>query len=80
MNLDGEMYEGEYIGYAALQIKNKHIDKFAATDFRELKVNNVVLLSLDKPADILIERKNEKYLITIAGKNIQIIANKLSSL
>ena len=80
MNIEGEMYEGDYNGYAALQIKDQHIEKFAATDFRELKLNNVVLLSLNKSADIWIERIDKKYLITVAGKNVEIITNKLSSL
>ena len=76
-NIEREVYEGEYNGYAALQIKNQRIEKFAATDFRELKLNNEVLLSLNKPSDIWIERKDKKYLITIAGKNVQIITNRL---
>jgi hypothetical protein len=75
---EGHLFEGTYNGYVALQVKNSYIEKFAATIFQELKVNGKVLLLLSKPADVLIEKKDKKYLITIAPKDVKVLNNELS--
>ena len=76
-SIDGITYEGNYIGYAALSVQNKQIVKLAATSLQELKVNGEIVLQLNKLADILIEKKNNKYNITMAGSDVIVMINKL---
>jgi len=78
--IDGSIYEGNYCGYAAIRVKNKSIEKFAATSFQQLKINDKVVFALSEPADVLIEKKDANYIITLTGKDVQIITNQLSKL
>lgn len=72
-----DLFEGTFNGYAAIKVKNNIVEKFAATNFQELKQNGKILLSLSKPADILIEKIAINYVITIAGKDIKVINDHL---
>lgn len=76
-SIDGINYQGDYIGYAALSVKNKQIEKLAATSLQKLEVNGETVLQLNKPADLTIERKNGEYAIAIAGSDVKIVINKL---
>jgi len=75
--IDGNTYEGAYTGCAALLVKNKAIQKFAATALQSLKVDNETIFELSKPADVFIEKKNGGYDITISGLDVTIVVNKL---
>ena len=76
-SIDGDNYQGVYSGYAAILVQNKQIEKLVATQLKELQINDKIVLELNKPADITIERKNGKYLIAIAGSDINVVINKL---
>ncbi len=78
--IDGNVYEGNYCGYAAIKVKNKSIEKFAATSIQSLKINDKVVFALSEPADVLIEKKDANYIITLTGKDVQIITDQLSTL
>ena len=76
-SIDGVEYTATYCGYAALLADGKSISKFAATAFQELKVNGVVVLALNKPADVFITKNKKGYTITIADKTASVTVNKL---
>ena len=74
--INAVQYTGTYCGYAALLANGKSINKFAATAFQELKVNGQIVLSLNKPADIFIEKTVKGYSITVADKTVSFVTNK----
>ncbi len=74
--IEGITYQGTYVGYAALAVKNKKITKLVATSLQELSVNGETVLLLDKPADVNIEKKDDQYVITISGSDVKIVVNK----
>jgi hypothetical protein len=76
-------YVAKYIGFAAILADPvKGLVKFAATGFSELRRNGEVILSLGKPADIYLEKRNNVYRITIADQteSNKIIVDKLNNL
>lgn len=75
--IDGINFQGDYIGYAALSVKNKQIEKLTATSFQKLEINGEIVLQFNKPADIMVEKKNGEYAISISGSEVNIIVNKL---
>lgn len=75
--IEGINYQGDYIGYAALSVKNKQIQKLAATSLQKLEVDGETVLQLNKPADVTVEKKNDQYDIIISGSDIKIVVNKL---
>lgn len=76
-SIDGNVYAGKYCGYAALQCNNKSISKFAATALQELSINGKLVLSFNKPADVLIVKSKKGYEITIAGSDVKVLVNEL---
>ena len=57
-----------YIGFAAILADPvKGLQKFAATGFSELRRNGEVILSLQHPADIIIEKIEGFYQFVISG-------------
>jgi hypothetical protein len=75
-SIEGVNYQGTYSGYAAISVQNKQIVKFVATSLKELRINDKIVLELNKPADISIEIKNGEYVLVIAGLDIKVIINK----
>lgn len=76
--INGNSYEGNYNGYAALLTNGKAIQKFAANGLNLLKVNGKTILSLSLPSDIFIERINQVYQITLFNKDAKIIINTIN--
>ncbi len=76
-DIEGNLFEGSFKGYAAIKTSKNQIEKFAATAFQELKLNGQVILALDKPADIVLSYQNSQYNIQIAGHDIKVLVNKL---
>ncbi len=76
-SIDGLSFEGTYSGYAAISVQNKQLIKFVATSLKELRINDKTVLELNKPADIIIDRKNGEYEIAITGLDVNILTNKL---
>lgn len=66
IEIAGNVYEGQYCGYVAMKADKNGIVSLAATALQELKMNGKMLLLLDA-ADVLVERKNGKYVKTIAS-------------
>jgi hypothetical protein len=78
--IEGNNYEINYNGYAAISIKGKRIQKFAANNFNTLKINNKTLLSLSSPSDIFIENINGVYNIEIFNKESKVLINQFDLL
>lgn len=76
--IEGNTYEGAYSGYAAIAVKNKQVQKFVATSLQSLKINDETVFALNKPADVIIEKKNGAYAITITGTSANITINKFN--
>jgi len=74
VNIDGDNYNGTYIGMAAIAADKKvGIKKFTATGFSELKKNDKVILQFNQPTDVLIE--GNKLLIADETKMLKPIRN-----
>ncbi|MEI7830631.1 MAG: hypothetical protein WCI31_12725 [Prolixibacteraceae bacterium] len=76
-------YEAKYIGFAAILADPvKGLQKFAATGFSELRKNGEVILKLEHPADIYLEKQHDVYQITIADQpeSNKLIVDKLNNL
>jgi hypothetical protein len=67
INIDGDVYSGEYMGLAAIDATKKEgLQKFAAAGFKSLARNGRQLVNFAKPMDVYIETNNNKLLMTIA--------------
>ncbi len=72
--IDGDNYNGTYIGMAAIAADKKvGIKKFTATGFSELKKNDKVIIRFTQPTDILIE--GNKLLIADETRTIKPMKN-----
>lgn len=60
LTIDGDRYEGEYTGVMAiLSDKKQGLQKLACGNFKQLKKNGKVVLELEKPADVYLERQQK---------------------
>ena len=78
VNIEGDNYSIACKGFAVIKV-NREIGliKLAGVGFKELRKNGSVILRLDKPTDIFVERDNNNYRITIVDKtgNIKVLKN-----
>jgi hypothetical protein len=71
-------FSGSYQGVFALKTDKKgKVEKLACGNFRSLVKNGKTILELKNPADILIKTIDGKTLITIKGKDNEIVVNNL---
>lgn len=79
VNFGQDVYTGEYTGFAAISADPQQgLKKLACAGFVELKKNGISILKLEHPADILVEKQNAGYRITISDKEInKLTINKL---
>jgi hypothetical protein len=81
INSGKNKFEAKYIGFAAILADPvKGLQKFAATGFSELIRNGEVILSLQHPADIIIEKIEGNYQFVISGSETmnKPVLNKLN--
>lgn len=66
INVNNDNYSAEYEGLAAIAIDpQKGLQKFACAGFKELRKNGQVILSIERQADIFIEKQGDAFQITI---------------
>lgn len=82
VSVNQDVYTGEYAGFAAISANpGKGLERFACSGFKELRMNGLTILKLEHPADIFIEKKNNRYEVTIAdpkGTN-KLVVQKLNN-
>jgi hypothetical protein len=78
VNIDGNLYSGQYKGLAAIAADNNGVKKFAASGFKSLSEDGKVLLQFDEPVDVFISRQGTKYTIIVAdaSRRIKPVVNK----
>jgi len=81
INVNGDVYSADYCGFFAISADSGNgLKKITGTGLREVRKNGVIILKLNHPADIYIEKQNQIYRITIADqtRTNQLLINKLN--
>ncbi|MDR1381473.1 MAG: hypothetical protein LBJ47_08355 [Tannerella sp.] len=70
-------FSGSYRGVFALKTDRKgNVEKLAGGNFRSLRKNGKTVLELKNPADILVRRVNGKTVVTIKGKDNEMVISE----
>ena len=80
ININNDEYSADFRGLATILVdKQNGLQKFSCANFKELKKNGHVILSLERTADIFVEKKENVFQLTISDQeaNNKVVVNKL---